>query len=518
MIGPSLLGFLLFPVSTIQLHSSPCVAPFSSRQKPEGRRRRRSSRSRGSPPRGGVAVHQKPEGRLGLVAEAEVEAVGRSREAEAASAAWTLGGGCVGLVDSRRRRLLASCKQLAASRGGRRNQGQQLVGELESFILARTVLGTMRNVVVICVFAAFFSYAAAYDPLDPTGNITIKWDVMSWTPDGYVVSDYVLSVFCSPIFCFSCTECVFCSSFSVSPVSEGDLNVVGVYLFSVLQFSVSLVTECVFCSPILLSPVKCVFCSPILCISVSEGDLNVVGRLSVFCSPVFYFSCYSNTFSVPDSLNSQIVAKVGFGFLGPGPSGFRVSVPGQRRPGWHVEQDCQLPKNFTLLGPGPGYTCGPAKIVPSTKFFTPDLRRKTQALMTWNVTCTFSQFLARKHPSCCVSLSTFYNETITSCPHCACGCESKKMHQEYSKLLVWLEINTPRKDNAPLLSAHNTCAHQSSLACEATPNLNNVTQVSASITNPLSPTVPIRMFYGMKFYNKLTNGKQGHLGMCSLRF
>jgi hypothetical protein len=28
----------------------------------------------------------------------------------------------------------------------------------------------------------------AYDPLDPNGNITMKWDVMSWTPDGYVVS------------------------------------------------------------------------------------------------------------------------------------------------------------------------------------------------------------------------------------------------------------------------------------------------------------------------------------------
>jgi hypothetical protein len=24
--------------------------------------------------------------------------------------------------------------------------------------------------------------------LDPNGNITIKWDVMSWTADGYVVS------------------------------------------------------------------------------------------------------------------------------------------------------------------------------------------------------------------------------------------------------------------------------------------------------------------------------------------
>jgi hypothetical protein len=29
--------------------------------------------------------------------------------------------------------------------------------------------------------------SVAYDPLDPNGNITIKWDVISWTPDGYVV-------------------------------------------------------------------------------------------------------------------------------------------------------------------------------------------------------------------------------------------------------------------------------------------------------------------------------------------
>lgn len=40
----------------------------------------------------------------------------------------------------------------------------------------------------------------------------------------------------------------------------------------------------------------------------------------------------------------------------------------------------KLPKNFTLLGPGPGYTCGIAKIVPPTNFLTPDRRRKTQAL------------------------------------------------------------------------------------------------------------------------------------------
>jgi len=110
----------------------------------------------------------------------------------------------------------------------------------------------------------------------------------------------------------------------------------------------------------------------------------------------------------------------------------------------------KLPKNFTLLGPGLGYTCGPATVVPSTTFLTPDRRRKTQApsktytqpfiscehkksqsehlcscAVTWNVTCTYSQFLASKNPSCCVSFSSFYNDTITPCPKCACGCQHK---------------------------------------------------------------------------------------------
>jgi hypothetical protein len=39
--------------------------------------------------------------------------------------------------------------------------------------------------------------AAAFDSLDPTGNITIKWDVMSWTGDGYEVC--LLTSFLLPI-------------------------------------------------------------------------------------------------------------------------------------------------------------------------------------------------------------------------------------------------------------------------------------------------------------------------------
>lgn len=44
--------------------------------------------------------------------------------------------------------------------------------------------------------------------------------------------------------------------------------------------------------------------------------------------------------------------------------------------------------------------------------------------VTWNVTCTYSQFLAQKTPTCCVSLSSFYNDTIVGCPTCACGCKN----------------------------------------------------------------------------------------------
>ncbi|KAF8010091.1 hypothetical protein BT93_J0908 [Corymbia citriodora subsp. variegata] len=37
----------------------------------------------------------------------------------------------------------------------------------------------MRSVVLAFLFVFVF-HAAAYDPLDPNGNVTIKWDIMSW--------------------------------------------------------------------------------------------------------------------------------------------------------------------------------------------------------------------------------------------------------------------------------------------------------------------------------------------------
>jgi hypothetical protein len=40
----------------------------------------------------------------------------------------------------------------------------------------------------LTILAIAFSPAGAYDPLDPNGNITIKWDIVSWTADGYVAA------------------------------------------------------------------------------------------------------------------------------------------------------------------------------------------------------------------------------------------------------------------------------------------------------------------------------------------
>ncbi|KAL4320665.1 hypothetical protein HN51_064792 [Arachis hypogaea] len=79
-----------------------------------------------------------------------------------------------------------------------------------------------------------------------------------------------------------------------------------------------------------------------------------------------------------------------------------------------------MPENFTLAVPG--YTCSAPFQVPPTKF-TADGHRWQQVLDTWNVTCMYSQYRASPAPKCCVSLSAFYNSTIVPCPVCSCNCK-----------------------------------------------------------------------------------------------
>ncbi|KAJ8767577.1 hypothetical protein K2173_017921 [Erythroxylum novogranatense] len=81
------------------------------------------------------------------------------------------------------------------------------------------------------------------------------------------------------------------------------------------------------------------------------------------------------------------------------------------------------PANLTLLAPGPGYTCSQVSDADPTKSSDIGGKREIQVFRTWKSTCTYSSFLASETPNCCVSLSTFYNPKVTSCPECSCGCK-----------------------------------------------------------------------------------------------
>ncbi|KAI3917897.1 hypothetical protein MKW98_000131 [Papaver atlanticum] len=60
---------------------------------------------------------------------------------------------------------------------------------------------------------------------------------------------------------------------------------------------------------------------------------------------------------------------------------------------------------------------------------------------TWKLTCTYSQMQASQTPTCCVSMSSFYNDTIVQCPTCSCACRRDPTKQ----------CIDPTKDLQPLI-------------------------------------------------------------------
>ncbi|CAL1389596.1 unnamed protein product [Linum trigynum] len=252
-----------------------------------------------------------------------------------------------------------------------------------SFAGLLTKLCTPTILLLVLLSSSTFTSTEAYDALDPNGNITIKWDIISWTPDGYVAT--------VTMFNFQQYRHIQAPGWTLGwtwAKKEVIWSMVG-----------SQTTE--------------------------QGDCSKYkGNVP---------HCCKKTPTVVDLLpgtpyNQQIANCCKGGVINAwaqDPAGavssFQVSVGAAGT----TNKTVRVPKNFTLLAPGPGYTCSPAKVVRPTKFLTADKRRVTQALMTWNVTCTYSQFLAQKTPTCCVSLSSFYNDTIVGCPTCACGCQNK---------------------------------------------------------------------------------------------
>ncbi|CAN1151687.1 COBRA-like protein 4 [Linum perenne] len=184
----------------------------------------------------------------------------------------------------------------------------------------------------------------------------------------------------------------------------------------------------------------------------------------------------------------------------------------------------RLPQDFYLLGPGPGYTCSGASVGTPSVFYSTDGRRRSQALMTWNVVCSYSQIIVSKNPSCCVSLSSFYNPDVTPCPSCACGCQTEsnciKEHQGPASMpkctdhMCPIRVHWHVKTNyrgywKVKLSITNlkyrTNYTQWTLVAQH-PSLGSIANISSFLYKPLmvfSPMNDTGMFYGIKDQNAL---------------
>jgi hypothetical protein len=234
--------------------------------------------------------------------------------------------------------------------------------------------------VALVLLAAFQHADAGYDRMDPNGNITIKWDVMEWTTDGYraVVTMYNYQLYRhiqSPGWIMGWTwtkKEVIWNLIGAETRDQGDCS----------RFHAAL-PHCCSKKPEVIDLL------PGVPYNQQTANCCRGGVLSSF---------------MQDPATSV--------------ASYQIIVGGTG----NTNKTIQLPKNFTLLTPGPGYTCGKATQVPNTKFLSSDGRRTTQAFMTWNVTCSYTQSQASKAPTCCVSFSAFYNETIVPCTQCACDC------------------------------------------------------------------------------------------------
>ncbi|PIN24168.1 hypothetical protein CDL12_03118 [Handroanthus impetiginosus] len=84
------------------------------------------------------------------------------------------------------------------------------------------------------------------------------------------------------------------------------------------------------------------------------------------------------------------------------------------------------PRNWKINSTiGAEYLCGHPIRVPPTLFpEATGLPVGTAAVATWQVVCNITK--TEKKPKCCVSFSSFFNDSVIPCNTCACGCDNGK--------------------------------------------------------------------------------------------
>nr|VDD39436.1 unnamed protein product [Brassica oleracea] len=202
---------------------------------------------------------------------------------------------------------------------------------------------SLFSAMIVLLLASFSCFTSSEALTSSNGNITIKWDLMNWTPDGYVA-------------------------------------VVSAYNYQ-KQRSIP-------------SPGwkmswrwtrKEVIWSMVGARTTKQGDCSMFKGNSPH-------SCINKPTVVDlppkTPYNQQIANCCKGGVLKPGlESAFQISVG---KAGTTVKT-VGMPVNFMFTAPKQQYLCGPTKNVRPTTFISADKRRMTRALMTWNIICVFNK-------------------------------------------------------------------------------------------------------------------------------
>ncbi|KAI7746148.1 hypothetical protein M8C21_032057, partial [Ambrosia artemisiifolia] len=278
--------------------------------------------------------------------------------------------------------------------------------------------------------------AEAYDALDPNGNITIKWDIISWTPDGYVA---VVTMFnfqqyrhiSAPGWTLGWTWAkkeVIWSMMGGQATDQGD------------------------CSRYKTSPPHCCKKTPSIVDLLPGTPYNQ--QIANCCKG----GVINSWAQEPNNYASSFQLSVGAA----GTSNKTV------RP----------PKNFTLLAPGPGYTCGPAVVGKPSKFISADGRRVTQAMSEYS----------------------FLKLIVEMCTRHMCPIRVhwhvKLNYKDYWRVKVTITNFNYRMN----YSQWNLVVQH--------PNFDNLTQIFSFNYKPLTPYSSINdtaMLWGVKFYNDFLN-------------